>query len=225
MPVAAIFDLDGVVVDTAVHHFAAWRELAQRFGFDLTPEDDERLKGVGRMDALRIVLGIGGVDVPDAEATALADEKNARYVQQVARLTPADILPGARELLETLRAHGVPVALASASSNARAILERLEIGRLFDVVVDGTVVREAKPDPRVFLVAAERLGVAPDRCVVLEDAVAGVRAATAAGMVVLGVGDPAVLTEADHVVQDLRHVDLRLFGIDADVSPPAPGRP
>ncbi|WP_062317768.1 beta-phosphoglucomutase [Demequina maris] len=204
---AALFDLDGVIVDTAVHHFAAWRETAAELGFSLADEDEERLKGVGRMDALRIVLEIGGVEVDGATAARLADEKNARYVAAIASITPADMLPGAREVLEDLRARGVRTALGSASRNAPLILERLGITGLFDAIVDGSVVTEAKPHPRVFLAGAEALGVDPDACLVFEDAIAGVQAAKAAGMTAVGIGDPAVLAEADAVIPGLHAVD------------------
>ncbi|MDN4490222.1 beta-phosphoglucomutase [Demequina sp. SYSU T00068] len=204
---AALFDLDGVIVDTAVHHFAAWRETAAELGFTLADRDEELLKGVGRMDALRIVLEIGGVEVDDATAARLAAEKNARYVEAIASITPADMLPGARDCLEALRAQGVRTALGSASRNAPMILDGLGIRDLFDAVIDGSVVTEAKPHPRVFLAGAEALGVAPADCVVFEDAIAGVRAAKAGGMLAVGIGDPAVLTEADAVIPGLHAVD------------------
>ncbi|WP_084124121.1 beta-phosphoglucomutase [Demequina sp. NBRC 110054] len=200
---AALFDLDGVIVDTAVHHFAAWRQTAAELGFTLADEDEELLKGVGRMDALRVVLRIGGVTVSEEEAVRLAAEKNARYVEAISSITPDDMLPGAREYLEGLRGRGVLTALGSASRNAPMILECLEIVDLFDAVIDGSVVTEAKPNPRVFLAGAEALGVEPKDCVVFEDAIAGIDAAHAGDMVAVGIGDPAVLTEADVVIPGL----------------------
>ncbi|WP_062289532.1 beta-phosphoglucomutase [Demequina phytophila] len=211
---AALFDLDGVIVDTAVHHFAAWRRTAEELGFTLADEDDERLKGVGRMDALRIVLEIGGVEVDDATAARLAEQKNARYVDAIGGISPADMLPGAQALLEDLRSRGVPTGLGSASRNAPLILDRLGIADLFDAVIDGSTVTEAKPHPRVFLAGAEALGVAPAACVVFEDAIAGVQAANAAGMTAVGIGDPAVLTAAAAVIPGLHAVDaLAAHGI------------
>lgn len=198
-------------MDTAVHHHTAWREIARSLGFDLSAEDGERLKGVGRLDALRIVLDVGGVVVPEAEALALAEQKNTRYLQLIDALRPDDVLPGARKFLERLRDRGVPTALGSASRNARRILDLLDLTHLFDVVVDGTVVSEAKPDPRVFLVAAERLGVPPPACAVYEDARAGIQAARAAGMTVIGIGDPAVLAEADCTLPGLHAADANRF--------------
>ncbi|WNM23840.1 beta-phosphoglucomutase [Demequina capsici] len=200
---AALFDLDGVIVDTAVHHFAAWRRTAAELGFSLADEDEELLKGVGRMEALRVVLGIGGVEVSDEEAARLAAEKNARYVDAISTITPEEMLPGAHDYLVALRERGVLTALGSASRNAPMILERLEITDLFDAIVDGSVVSEAKPNPRVFLAGAEALGVEPAACVVFEDAIAGIQAAHAGGMTAVGIGDPDVLTEADVVIPGL----------------------
>lgn len=200
---AALFDLDGVIVDTAVHHFAAWRQTAAELGFTLADEDEELLKGVGRMDALRIVLGIGGVEVSEEEQQRLAAEKNARYVEAISTITPDEMLPGAREYLVSLRDRGVLTALGSASRNAPMILERLEITDLFDAIIDGSVVSEAKPNPRVFLAGAEALGAAPADCVVFEDAIAGIQAAHAGGMIAVGIGEPEVLTEADVVIPGL----------------------
>ncbi|WP_062201155.1 beta-phosphoglucomutase [Demequina salsinemoris] len=211
---AALFDLDGVIVDTAVHHFAAWRQTAAELGFTLADEDEELLKGVGRMDALRVVLHIGGVTVSEEEAVRLAAEKNARYVEAISTITPEDMLPGAREYLVELRDRGVLTALGSASRNAPMILECLEIVDLFDAVIDGSVVTEAKPNPRVFLAGAEALGVEPSACVVFEDAIAGVEAAHAGDMVAVGIGDPAVLTEADVVIPGLHAAgELAAHGI------------
>lgn len=200
---AALFDLDGVIVDTAVHHFAAWRQTAAELGFTLADEDEELLKGVGRMDALRIVLGIGGVEVSEEEQQRLAAEKNARYVEAISTIAPDEMLPGAREYLVSLRDRGVLTALGSASRNAPMILERLEITDLFDAIIDGSVVSEAKPNPRVFLAGAEALGAAPADCVVFEDAIAGIQAAHAGGMIAVGIGEPEVLTEADVVIPGL----------------------
>ncbi|WNM23768.1 beta-phosphoglucomutase [Demequina capsici] len=217
---AAIFDLDGVLVDTAVHHFAAWRAMAQGLGFTLADEDEELLKGVGRMDALRIVLGLGGVEVSDEEALRLAAEKNAQYVKAISMLTPDDMLPGALELLRDLRSRGVPTALGSASRNAPLILDRLGIRDLLDVIIDGSVVSQAKPDPAVFRAGAEALGVAAEDCVVFEDAIAGVEAAHRAGMTAVGVGDATVLGEADVVIPGLHAAgSLADHGITFEGSP------
>lgn len=203
-----LFDLDGVIVDTARYHFMAWRRIADELGFVFTEQDNERLKGVSRMQSLDILLSIGKVNLDPAAKQALAARKNALYVEYIAELGPDAMLPGAREFLIACRAHGIATALASASRNAPAILARLQIANLFDSVVDGTVVAKAKPAPDVFLVAAERIGVAPEHCVVFEDAEAGITAAKAAGMHAVGIGSPAVLTGVGMVVPGLFAVTL-----------------
>ncbi|WP_062212935.1 beta-phosphoglucomutase [Demequina oxidasica] len=206
LPSAAIFDLDGVIVDTAPLHFNAWRHTAAELGFELDAATGEGLKGVGRGDALEIVLRSGGIDPSTVDAGRLADQKNDRYVKSLESISTADLLPGALQLLTDLREAGVPVALASASRNALTILERLGIVGLFDAIVDGNQILRTKPDPEVFLLAAELLGVDAAKCVVFEDADAGVAAATAAGMRVVGIGLPGTLLAADAVVPDLAHV-------------------
>lgn len=199
----ALFDLDGVLVDTARHHYLAWRRLAAELGFAFTATDNERLKGVSRARSLEILLELGGITAGEALKREWMERKNAWYVEQIAGLTPADLLPGARDYLLQLRWRGKRVALGSASRNAPLILERLDIAGLFDAVVDGNKVAQAKPDPEVFLCAAAELGLAPADCVVFEDSVAGLIAARRAGMRVVGIGEPAVLGEADLVVSGL----------------------
>ncbi|GIP54133.1 beta-phosphoglucomutase [Paenibacillus vini] len=199
----AIFDLDGVIVDTAKYHYLAWRSLAKRLGFEFTEEDNERLKGVSRMESLQILLEVGGVEANEAERLEMADAKNKEYVDYISRLEPSEILPGAREYLLQLRSRGVKVALGSASKNAEFILNRLGIAELFDAVIDGTKVSKAKPDPEVFLAASAALGLEPSACVVFEDAAAGVQAGKAAGSKVVGIGSADILAEADRVINGL----------------------
>lgn len=199
----AIFDLDGVIVDTAKYHYLAWRSLAKRLGFEFTEEDNERLKGVSRMESLQILLKVGGVEANEAERLEMADAKNKEYVDYISRLEPSEILPGAREYLLQLRSRGVKVALGSASKNAEFILNRLGIAELFDAVIDGTKVSKAKPDPEVFLAASAALGLEPSECVVFEDAAAGVQAGKAAGSKVVGIGSADILAEADRVINGL----------------------
>ncbi|ADN02471.1 beta-phosphoglucomutase [Spirochaeta thermophila] len=199
----AIFDLDGVIVDTARYHYLAWRRLAEELGFEFTPEHNERLKGVSRMRSLEILLEVGGISVSPEEKQQLAEKKNRWYVEYISALTPDALLPGAREFLTWLRDRGVKIALGSASKNAPLILDRLGITGLFDAVVDGTMVEKAKPDPEVFLKGAGLMDVDPRECVVFEDAVAGIEAARRGGMKAVGVGDPEVLAEADWVVRSL----------------------
>lgn len=200
---AALFDLDGVIVDTAKYHYVAWREMANGLGFDITPEQNELLKGVSRMESLEIILGIGGVKVSEAEKASLGASKNQRYVELISRMDSFEILRGAREYLELLQRRGVKIALGSASKNAGMILDNLGIRSLFDAVIDGTKVSKSKPDPEVFLLGAEAVAVAPAACVVYEDAAAGVEAAKAAGMAAVGIGLPENLPKADLVVPGL----------------------
>lgn len=205
----AIFDLDGVLVDTARFHHQAWQRLAGDLGFTLEDALAEQLKGVGRLAALDIVLASGRLQVDIAEADALAETKNRYYLASIEDLTEDALLPGAHSALLTLAELGVPTALASASRNAGAILRSTGLAPLLATVVDGTVVADAKPDPAVFLTAAQRLGLAPEQCVVFEDAAAGVEGALRAGCLVVGIGDPDVLTAAEHVVPSLAHIDWR----------------
>jgi beta-phosphoglucomutase len=203
---AAIFDLDGVIVDTAKYHYLAWRRLATQLGFEFTETQNERLKGVSRARSLEILLEIGGIDVDGPTREALATQKNAWYVEYLGRMEASEILPGSVEYIEFLRRNGIKIALASASKNASLVLERLGIADLFDVIVDGTKVEKAKPDPEVFTRASKGLGVAPEHCVVFEDAEAGIEAAIRAGMGSVGVGRPAVLRDADIVIAGFRQL-------------------
>lgn len=206
---ACIFDLDGVIVDTAVYHFKAWKRLANELGFNFTAAQNEKLKGVSRVRSLELILEWGGIQKSAAEQQELATRKNEWYVDMVHHMTPEEILPGAKELLESLRAAGIRTALGSASKNARVILEKVDILPLFDVVVDGNMVAASKPDPEVFLKGAEALGVAPENCIVFEDAIAGVEAGKAGGMKVVGIGEKNVLHNADLVVCSLQEIDLQ----------------
>ncbi len=197
---AAIFDLDGVLVDTAEHHFQAWRELAERLGVPFDRQRNEALRGVDRMTSLLLLLGDQARRFTEGEKVALCAEKNASYVRRISALTPADLLPGTRELLLALRAQAVPVAVASSSKNARLVIARLGIADLLATVVDGNEELAAKPAPDLFLAAATRLGVLPAHCVVIEDAAAGIAAARSAGMRAVGVGAPESLNGADFIV-------------------------
>ncbi|GAC1313399.1 MAG: beta-phosphoglucomutase [Mucilaginibacter sp.] len=205
---ACIFDLDGVIVDTAVYHYKAWKRLANELGFDFTEENNELLKGVSRVRSLEIILGLGGVTKTEAEREQLAAKKNEWYVDMISHMTPAEILPGAKEFLETCRAAGLKTALGSASKNSMTILDHINLTSLFDAIIDGNKVTMAKPDPEVFLKGAEALNVLPADCVVFEDAIAGVEAAINGGMKVVGIGSPKVLGEADLVVSGLNEMRL-----------------
>ena len=197
---AAIFDLDGVIVDTAKYHYLAWKRLANELGFDFTETDNERLKGVSRVRSLEILLEIGGLSLDDESKSQFAARKNDWYVDYISQMDASEILPGVTEYVQSIRAQGVKTAIGSASKNTPLILDRLGIASLFDAVVDGNKVSKAKPDPEVFLRAAEELDIPPAQCVVFEDAEAGIEAALRAGMGTVGIGKPAVLKEAEVVI-------------------------
>lgn len=203
---ACLFDLDGVIVDTAKYHYIAWRELAKELGFDFTEEDNERLKGVSRMTSLDILLEIGGVSLSEDEKIRLAEKKNENYRTFILKMQPDEILPGAKEYLKEMKAKGIKIALGSASKNAMTILDRLELTSLFEAIIDGTKVSEAKPNPEVFLKGAEALNVEPHECLVFEDAEAGVEAALAGNMKCVGIGSADVLGKADLVIDGLHQM-------------------
>jgi len=205
---ACIFDLDGVIVDTAVYHYKAWRRLANELGFDITEEQNEQLKGVSRVRSLELILQWGGVVKTAAEQAELAQRKNEWYVEMISHMTPAEILPGAKEFLESCRAAGLKTALGSASRNSVTILDKIGMAGLFDAVIDGNKVSKPKPDPEVFLKGAEALNIPPANCVVFEDAIAGIEAAKNGGMKTVGVGSPKVLGEADLVISGLNEMSL-----------------
>lgn len=194
---AALFDLDGVLVDTAKYHYLAWKRLAEDLGFTFTHEDNERLKGVSRVRSLEILLEIGGIQADETQKELWASQKNSWYVEYLDRMDKSELFPGVREFLQELRQRGVKVALGSASKNAGLILDKLEIRDLFDCIVDGNVVSKAKPDPEVFAKAAEGCGVPARLSVVFEDAQAGIEAGNAAGCYVVGIGSEENLTGAD----------------------------
>ena len=205
---ACIFDLDGVIVDTAKYHFIAWRELAAELGFEFTEAHNERLKGVSRMTSLEILLEVGGLTLNDEQKLKLAAQKNNRYVSYIEKMTPDEILPGVVSFLNELRLAGIKTAIGSASKNTPLILERLKLEKFFDAVIDGNKVAEAKPNPEVFLKGASELGLEPKNCIVFEDAVAGVEAAHNGGMKCVGIGFPEILTEADMVIPGFQRFNL-----------------
>lgn len=207
---ACIFDLDGVVVDTAGYHYQAWSRLAEQLGFSFTKMDNERLKGVSRMRSLDILLEVGGMlgRHTDEQKLELATRKNEWYVELINKMTPAEILPGVIEFLEELEVSGVKIGLGSASRNTPTILERVALTERFEAVVDGNSVSKAKPDPEVFLLGAELLGVEPKNCVVFEDAEAGVEAAHRAGMKCVGIGSPEILGAAEIVIPNFKDLTL-----------------
>lgn len=201
--VAAIFDLDGVIADTAKFHFMAWQQLARELGINLEPEAEHRLKGLERMTSLDVVLGERCDSFSIEEKEVLATQKNDHYRALIQTLTPDDLLEGAAGLLDQLVSQEIPIALASASKNAAAVIERLGIADHFTYIADANQVENPKPHPEIFLNAAQGLGVEPVQCVGIEDAVAGVEAINRAGMCSVGVGDADILTEANEVIPSL----------------------
>jgi beta-phosphoglucomutase len=205
---ACLFDLDGVLVDTAKYHYLAWREIAKELGFVFTEDDNEKLKGVSRMRSLEILLGVGGISLEAESKTLLAEKKNALYLQHVLKMRPGEVLPGAREFLDDCRNHKLGIGLGSASKNATTLLDLLQLTPLFDVIIDGNKVTKAKPNPEVFLTGARELGVPPQNCVVFEDAEAGIEAALAARMFSVGIGDPDILKKANFVTSGLKDLSV-----------------
>lgn len=197
---ACIFDLDGVIVDTAHYHFLAWKRLAKELGIELTEQHNERLKGVSRMQSLEIILELGGISLSQHDKEVLANKKNSWFVDFVERMAPEEIFPGVKSLLLELRKRGMKIGLASSSKNARTVVKLLNIQNEFDAIVDGTMITHSKPHPEIFLLAAKKLDVHPKDCVVFEDAEAGVEAAIAAGMKCVGIGSPLQLNKANLVV-------------------------
>ena len=199
----AIFDLDGVIVDTAKYHYLAWKELAKELGFDFTESDNERLKGVSRMRSLEILLEVGNITATEEEKLVMAEKKNKRYVEMLQKLDKSELLEGAESYLMKLKSDGILISLGSASKNAPLILEKLGIMELFDAIVDGNNVSKAKPDPEVFLKGAEMLGLKPCECSVYEDSQAGIEAARAAGCSVIAIDKNGILNGADQYVECL----------------------
>lgn len=205
---ACIFDLDGVIVDTAKYHFLAWKRLAEQLGIKFTEKDNERLKGVSRMESLEIILELGKKNIGQNKKIELATLKNIWYNEYISKMTPEEILPGALDFIKDLKEADIRVAVGSASKNTPLILKRVGISKLFDAVADGNNVEKAKPDPDVFLKASDMLGIEPGECLVFEDALAGVQAALNAGMICIGIGSPEVLKKAHFVVRGLYEISL-----------------
>lgn len=206
---AAIFDLDGVIVDTAKYHYLAWKSLADELNIPFNETDNERLKGVSRMQSLEIILSLGKQkNFSDEEKEKLATVKNNRYVEYIKKIDGTELLKGAKEYIKALKSMGIKTALGSASKNAGLILANTGIADLFDFVVDGNIVSKAKPDPEVFLKAAEGVKIAPENCVVFEDSFSGIEAAKSAGMAAIGVGSKNVLNRADYIIKGLFEAPL-----------------
>jgi beta-phosphoglucomutase len=205
---ACLFDLDGVLVDTANYHYLAWSRLARELGFAFSRQDNERLKGVSRMASLEILLEIGGVRATPEEKVKLAEQKNQEYVRMISVMDSSEVLPGALPFLRACRENGYKTALGSASRNAMTIMVKTGLLTYFDAIIDGTKTANAKPDPEVFRLGAEALGVSPGECVVFEDAQAGIEAAVRAGMRCVGIGSSDYLAKADLVIPSLQEMSV-----------------
>lgn len=199
-----IFDLDGVIADTARFHYEAWKKLADELGIYFDKKTNERLKGIGRMESLDIILENSNISYTLEQKKYYAEKKNEYYKQFIQTLTPDDVLPGVKELMEILKRKGIKTAVASASKNAPTVLNKLGIASEFDYIVDASRIRKGKPDPELFLTAAINIGVEPSECIGIEDSAAGIEAIKRAGMFAVGVGDPKILKKADMVLKDLK---------------------
>ncbi len=202
-----IFDLDGVIVDTAGYHYLAWKKLADQLGIAFTEEDNEHFKGVSRRRCLEILLEMGKLEVTKEQFDAWLVEKNNDYLSYIGKMDASEILPDVPRVLDYLKDRKMAMALGSASKNAAPILEKVKLLPFFNAVVDGNAVTKAKPDPEVFLNAAEALGLDPGNCVVFEDAVAGIEAANTAGMTSVGIGDPQILDNATYNFRDFTEIE------------------
>ncbi|MGL5544017.1 MAG: beta-phosphoglucomutase [Cetobacterium sp.] len=203
-----VFDLDGVITDTAEYHYLAWKKLADDNNWEFTREINEKLRGVSRLDSLQIILDHNKVELPFDEKNRLANLKNSNYVDSLGNITPKDLLPGVKEFLIELRNKGYKTSIASASKNADLVLTRLEAKELFDNISDGNSVENSKPAPDVFIHAAGSIGCRAKECVVVEDAEAGVEAGKIAGMKVIGLGPIETLGAADVVFKGMYEIDL-----------------
>ncbi len=198
---AVIFDLDGVVVDTARYHYLAWKELAHRLGFEFDIEHNERLKGVSRMASLEVVLEVGQITgLTMEEKNQLADDKNEKYLELISGIDESNILPGVLEFLKKLKSLGYKIALGSASKSGKMIIHKLKLNDYFDVIVDGNLIKTPKPDPEVFIKAADLLHIPYNQCIVIEDAAAGIEAAKKGGMFCIGIGNNEILGAADMII-------------------------
>ena len=208
---ACIFDLDGVIVDTAKYHFLAWKKLAGEMGIELTEQDNERLKGVGRMESLEIILSMGGISKSAEEKVELTEKKNTWFVEFIQAMKKEEIFEGVISLFSELKQNKIKIGLASSSKNAQAVISKLGIADWFEVAVDGTMIKKSKPDPEIFLMAAQQLQVIPEDCIVVEDAEDGVEAAKSAGMKCIGVGNYRQLGKADQVIAHIKELNYHML--------------
>ncbi len=201
-----IFDLDGVIVDTAKYHYLAWKNLANSLGFEFTEEQNELFKGVSRVRSLDILLELGNYTAGQEQKDGWLIQKNEEYLTYIEGMDASEILSDVPRVLDFLLEKQQGVVLGSASKNARPILKRVDLFDKFHDIVDGNDVTAAKPDPEVFLIGAEKLQIDPENCIVFEDSIAGVKAANAAGMISIGIGKKEVLHEANYVFLDFTEI-------------------
>lgn len=205
---ACIFDLDGVIVDTAKYHYKAWKRLANELGFDFSEDDNEKLKGVSRTESLELILQWGKLQFNDEQKAELADRKNAWYVDYISQMTPAEILPGVLPFLDSLVKRNIKLVLGSASKNATPIIQSVGLKDYFMAIIDGNSTTISKPDPEVFLLCAAAADVHPRNAIVFEDAYKGVEAALNGGFYTVGVGNVEVLTNAHMVIPSFEYIDF-----------------
>jgi len=203
-----IFDLDGVIVDTANYHYDAWRKLANSLGFDITEEQNENLKGVSRKESLEYILRLGNLNFSDDKKSEMAELKNTWYVASIRNMDKSELLPGSENLIEEIKEKGLKLSLGSASKNSVRILKATGLIDFFDAIIDGTKTTESKPHPQVFLLGAEALNLNPEDCIVFEDSINGVKAANIGGFRSIGVGDKNILSEADFVIPSLDGISV-----------------
>lgn len=206
-----IFDLDGVLVDTAKYHYMAWKKLAEELGFEFTEAQNELFKGVSRKRCLEILLEIGDIDATEAQFNNWMHQKNMDYLEYIDGMDESEILPNVLSSINHLAANKIPMALGSASKNAEPILEKVHLKDYFMAVIDGNKVTHAKPDPEVFLMAAAAINRQAANCVVFEDAVAGIEAANRAGMISIGIGDKEVLKGAAYNFKDFSEITTEVL--------------
>lgn len=203
-----LFDLDGVIVETAIFHYRAWKRMANELGFDISEEFNETLKGVSRVESLERILKHGGISISEVDREKYMQLKNEWYLEMVSQMTTNDILEGIPAFFEEIKKTDIKIGLGSVSKNAKMILEKVGLIDQFDVIIDGTKISKGKPDPEVFIKGAEDLGLQPTECIVFEDAVAGIEAAINAGMKTVGIGDAKILSDATIVYKNLVGVSV-----------------
>ena len=208
MKTGIIFDLDGVIVSTDENHYQAWKKMANEEDIPFDRSVNEFLRGVSRMESLEIILKNARKVFTPEQKKEMAERKNRYYRESLMTITPGDILPGVNDVLQELIRRNIPIAIGSSSKNTPLILERIGMADTFDAVADGNMIRNSKPDPEVFLLAAKMMNIPPEDCVVIEDAVAGVEAARSAGMKVVAVGSASEDPRAHYRITDLAHADV-----------------